>query len=76
MTKVKNLDRALLVIYPVENQKRAVEQFPNLRPLADDAAHARKTDQQINVVQQGTAEAGSCIRVILGDVADDFVKIV
>lgn len=65
-----------LVIYPVVNQERAVEQSPNLRPLADDATHARKTDEQINVIPQGTAKAGSCIRVVFGDVADDFGKIV
>ena len=74
MTKVKNLDHALLVIYPIENQERTVEQFPNLRPLTDDATHARKTYEQINVTQQGTAEAGSCIPVVFGDVADDFGK--
>jgi hypothetical protein len=51
VTKVKNLDQALLVIYSVVNQERGVEQFPNLRPLTDDAAHARKTDEQINVIQ-------------------------
>jgi hypothetical protein len=51
VTKVKNLDHALLVIYPVVNQERAVEQFPNLRSLADDATHARKADQQIDVIQ-------------------------
>lgn len=51
VTKVKNLDHALLVIYSVINQERAVEQFPNLRPLTDDATHARKTDEQIDVIQ-------------------------
>jgi hypothetical protein len=76
VTKVKDLDHALLVIYPVVNQERAMEQFPNLRPRTDDATHTRKTDEQVNVVQQGTAEAGGCIRVIFGDVADDFGKIV
>jgi hypothetical protein len=51
MTKVQNLDHAALVIDPVVNQKRAVEQFPYLWPPADDAAHARKAGEQINVVK-------------------------
>jgi hypothetical protein len=64
VAKVKHLDHARVVVYPVVNQERAVNQFPNLRTLPDDAAHAGKADQQINVVQQGTAEAGRCIRVV------------
>ncbi|MFZ0279099.1 MAG: hypothetical protein WA254_02540 [Candidatus Sulfotelmatobacter sp.] len=51
MTKVKNLDHATLVNYSVVNQKRAVEQFPNLRSLTDDTTHTRKTDEQINMVE-------------------------
>jgi len=49
VAKVKNLDHAFLVIYSVINQKGAVEQFPD-RSLTDDATHARKTDEQINVI--------------------------
>jgi hypothetical protein len=53
-----------------------VHQFSNLRPPSDDAAHARKAGEQIDVVQQGAAEARGRVRVVLGDVADDFGEIV
>lgn len=53
-----------------------MQQLSNSRPPADDAAHARKAGEQLDVVQQGTAEARGRIRIIFGYVADDFGKIV
>lgn len=73
---MNNFDQALIVIQPVINQERAVHQFSNLRSPWDDATHARKAGEQINVVQQGAAEAGGRIRVVFGYVADDFGEIV
>jgi hypothetical protein len=72
VAEVKNLDLTLMFVYSVVNQEWAVQQFPNSRPFVDDAAHARKAGQQINVVQQRTAEAGSYVGVVFGYVADDF----
>jgi hypothetical protein len=65
-----------MFVHSVVNQERAVQQLPNSRRLVDDDAHARKAGQQINVVQQGTAEAGGCIRVVFGYMADDFGEVV
>jgi hypothetical protein len=53
-----------------------VHQFSNLRSPSDDAAHARKAGEQINVAQQRIAEARGRIRVVFGDVANDFGNIV
>jgi hypothetical protein len=51
VAKVENLDDTLIIIYSVVNQERAMEQFPNSRPFADDAAHARKAGEQIDVFE-------------------------
>lgn len=49
-----------------------MKQLPSWRPRSDDAAHARKAGEKIDMVQQGPSEAGGCIRVVFGDMPDDF----
>ncbi len=42
MSEMKDLHEALIFVDLVVNQNRAVNQFPNLRPFADDTTDARK----------------------------------
>ena len=72
---MKNLYEALIFVDPVVNQNRAMNQFPNPRPFADDKAHAREAAQQIHVIELGVAKAGGGLGIVLGDVADDAGEI-
>jgi hypothetical protein len=72
---MKHLYEALIFVDSVVNENRAMNQFPNPRPFADDAAHTREASQQINVVEQGVAKAGGRLDIVFGDVADDAGKI-
>jgi len=51
---MKNMD---LVI----NEKRGVDQFSHPRPAADDIPHARKSAEQIDVIEQRIAKTRSGI---------------
>ena len=66
---------ALVFVDSVVNEDRAMNQFPNPRSFADDAAHTGEASQQIHVVEQGVAKAGGELRIVLGDVADDAGEI-
>jgi hypothetical protein len=66
----------LSFLHGVVNQNWAVHQLAYLGTLANDAAHPRKTRQQVQVVEQGTSETGCRFSVILGNATDDFSEIV
>jgi hypothetical protein len=76
MTDVKDLDFAPGFPDVVINEKWAVRQFSNAGPFPNQSTHARELSQQVDVLDQRTAEAGGSFRVILGNVADDFREIV
>jgi hypothetical protein len=76
MADVKNLDFALGFANAIVNEKWAVQQFPDERPLSNQATHPRKSGQQFNVLDQGTAKMSRSVRVIFSNVGDDFSEIV
>jgi hypothetical protein len=75
MPDVKNFDFALAFADVVVDKKWAMQQFANLSPFSNQPAHTRETSQQLDVLDHGTAEVQGSLRVILGNVADDFGEI-
>jgi len=76
VSEVEDFHNTLVLADLVVNQNRCVRQFSHVGPLANSAAHTGKAAQQFNVVQQRIAEASGGVRVIFGDVANDFSQIV
>ena len=75
VSDVKNLDFALGFADVIVDEKRAVQQFAHLSPFSNQATHTRETSQQLDVLDQRTAELRRNLRVILGNVADDVRQI-
>ena len=75
MPEMEHFYEALVFVDSVVNEDRAMNQFPNPRPFADDAAHAREAAQQIHMVKQGVAKTRGRLGIVLGDVADDAGEI-
>ncbi len=59
----------------VIDQDWAVNQLADSWPSLNHRTHARKSAEQVNVIEQGAAEPGSYFRVVFGNEADDFGKI-
>lgn len=76
MPKVKNLNQILILADSVVDDDRAVDQLTHSRPLAYGVSHARKPAQQIDVIQQSLAKAGSSLTVVPCDVPHDLGQIV
>jgi hypothetical protein len=72
---MENLHEVLVLSDLVIHQDGAMREFTHSRPRADATAHARKTNQQFDVVEQGIAETRGSFTVVLGNVADDFGEI-
>lgn len=72
MPEMQNFHLLLVFSELVIHQDWAMRKFPHTRPLADGGAHVGKASQQFDMVQQGVAEAGSGLGVVVGNVADDF----
>jgi len=53
-----------------------VDQFTHSRPLAYGITHARKPAEQIDVIQQSLAKAGSGLAVVPCDMPNDLGQIV
>lgn len=75
MPQVNDFDFALAFVDLVINQNRAVEQFSDMRSLTGHAAYARKASQQLDMIQQGTAESRSGGGIVHGNVADQCFKV-
>jgi hypothetical protein len=75
MAEVKNLDLAPGFADVIVDEIWAVHQFAHLRPFLNQTSHARKTGQQLNVLDQGTAKVGGSHCVIFGNMADDLGEI-
>jgi len=76
MADMKNFDFALAVADVIVDKKRAVQQFPYMGPFPNQPTHARETSQQLDVLDQRTAEVRGSLRVVLSNVPDDFREIV
>lgn len=76
MAEVENLCQVPIFVDLVVDQNRTMHKLSDPRPFSDYCAHARKTSEQIHVVQQRNAVAGGRLGVFLGNVADDFGEIV
>ena len=76
MSEVKHLDQPLVGIDSVVNQNRAMQQLANARPLFDQRAHPRKLSQQLDMIQQGTAEARRRGCIVVSDVGDYTSQII
>jgi len=75
VTNMKNFHNVLVFAELVVHEDGAVRQLPHSRSLANDAAHAGKTRQQSNVVQQRTAKARGSFPIVFGNMADEFSEI-
>jgi hypothetical protein len=73
---VKNLDFALRLADVIVDEEWAVYQFADVGTFSNQAADARKTGQQIDMLDQRTAKVGGGVRVIFGNAANDFSEIV
>jgi len=76
VSEVQDLDGVRLLNDPVIDEKWTVDQFAHAATLRDWHAHARESDKQIDVIEKRTAKAERGLCVVVGDAADDFVKIV
>lgn len=75
MPEVKHFDDPFGFVKVIVDQDRAVNELSYPRTFPDDPAHTGKAIKQVHVVEQGVAEAGSGLVVILGNVADDAGEI-
>jgi len=57
----------------VVNHDWAVHQFTHLGALSNRRPYPRISAKQIEVIEKRVPESQSSIRIILGDVADDFL---
>ncbi len=76
MPDVQNLNFPLAFADVIVDEERTVHQFANLGPLSDEPAHARKTSQELHVLDERTAKLSGRIGIVFGNVADDFCEIV
>jgi hypothetical protein len=76
MPNVKNLDFAFGFADVIVDEEWAVYQLADMGSLSNQSAHARKASQQLDVLHQGTAKMRGSLRVIFGNVSDDFCEIV
>ena len=76
MADVKNLDFALVFANVIVDKIGAVQKFADLRSLSNQTADARKTHEQLDVLDQRTAKVSGSVRIIFSNVAEDFSEIV
>jgi len=76
VAQVKDFHTALFFADKVVNQNWTVQQLAHPRPFADCAAHAGKTRQQSDVVEQRAAKPLSSVAVIFGKMSDDGCEVV
>ena len=57
MPKMKDFDEMFVFAYLVVDKNRTVRKLPHAGALSYAAAHARKADQQLDVVEEGIAES-------------------
>lgn len=76
MAEVKNIYYVPIFVDLVVNQNWTMYKLSDPRSFSDDGAHARKTSEQIHVVQQKDAKPEGCLGVFIDNVADDFGEIV
>jgi hypothetical protein len=76
MTKMKNLNQALLLMDLVVNKNRTVDQLTHRRPFAGGASHVTEPAEQIDAIEQSLAKTGSGIAVVLGDMPHNLGQIV
>jgi len=67
MAEMKNFNQALLLMDPIVNENRAVDELTHGRPFANGVPHAGKSAEQIDVIEQSLAKTGSGLSVVLGD---------
>jgi len=75
MANMKNFHNAFVFAELVVNDDGAVRQLPHSGSLANDAAHAGKTRQQFDVIQQRTAKTLGSFPIVFGNMADEFSEI-
>jgi len=76
MAKVENLNHTPLLMDLVVNENRRVDQLAHTRPFANGVPHAREPAEQIHVIQQSLAKAGSGLAVVPCDMPNDLGQIV
>jgi hypothetical protein len=76
MAEMKDLNQTLLPMNLVVNHNRAVDQPTGTRSSAGDIPHTREPAEQIHVIEQGLAKAGSSLVVVLGDMPNNLGQIV
>ena len=76
MTKVKHFNNALFFPDSVVNKNGTMLQFSHAGAFSNCASHAGKPAEQIHVVEQSTAKTHGCLAIVLGNIADDFSKVV
>ncbi len=76
MAEMKNLNQTLVFMNLVVNQNRTVDQLAGARPFAGDIPHTWEPAEQIHVIQQRFAKAGSSLVVVLGDMPNNLGQIV
>ncbi len=76
MAKVEYFNHLFVLLNSVVNENRAVLQFSNSGSLTDCSAHAGKSAQQIDMVDESTAKTISSLAIVFGNMADDFSEVI
>lgn len=72
---MEQLDHMPLLVHLIVNNDRTVHQFAHKRPLADGASDAWEPGKQVDVIEQGSTEAGSRWFAVLGDMTNDLREV-
>jgi hypothetical protein len=76
MTDVKNLDFVLVIANLIVDEKWAVKQFTDQRASFEPGHPCGESGSVIQRGHQCLAKAGGSLRVIFGNVDDDFGEVV
>jgi len=76
VAEVKYFDSTHVFVDLIVDEDGTVQEFANTDAFSNDRAHARKTGQQLDVVEKGFAKTRSRFTVIFSNVTDDIPEIV